>query len=229
MLEELSGALRLIGTLDHEVLQITLLSLEVSVSAVLLSAIISLPLAYLLATKRFRGRQVMISIIHTGMALPPVVAGLFIYLLLSRDGPLGYLEIIFTPGAMIMAQMVLVIPYTTGIAISAFSSLEKRIKETAITLGATPLQYAFQLFKESRYGITTAMIGGLGRALSEVGAIIIVGGNIRYHTRALTTSIVLETRRGNFEMAMALGIILLALALLINIMITHVQQRRVER
>ncbi|MFH1916135.1 MAG: ABC transporter permease [Nanoarchaeota archaeon] len=226
-IDAIQQAIVLLFSLDAEVLKITLLSLRISLTAVFLSALIAIPLAFFINHHRFFGKKVLISIIHTGMALPPVVVGLFVYIFLSRNGILGYLDILYTPTAMIIAQMVLAIPIIMGISISALHGVEKKIKDTVISLGATKFQLAKKVIREAKYGIITAIITSLGAALSEVGAIIIVGGNIRFHTRALTTSIVLETRRGNFALAMALGIILIAFAFLINFVLTYVQQKKV--
>ena len=226
LVEALGEALGLIVSLDHEVVAITLLSLRVSITAVLLACCVAIPLSLFLVYHQFRGKRMVITLIHTGMALPPVVVGLFVYLFLSRNGPLGYLEILYTPTAMITAQMLMAIPILTGISLSAFHAVRKKIRETVISLGATRLQQMLKVVKEARYGIITALVTSFGAAISEVGAIIIVGGNIRFHTRALTTAIVLETRRGNFALAMALGMILVALAFMINFLLTSVQQRR---
>ncbi|MBU1198787.1 MAG: ABC transporter permease [Nanoarchaeota archaeon] len=227
-LESLIESFKLIFYLDKEVLSITLLSFKVSLTAVILASLIAIPLALLISNKVFGAKKILISIIHTGMALPPVVVGLIVYMFLSRNGLLGYLDLLYTPKAMIIAQIIIVFPIIIGISLSALNSVKKKIRETAITLGATKFQYAMKTIKEAKQGIVTAVITAFGRAIGEVGAIIIVGGNIRFHTRALTTAIVLETRRGEFAIAMALGIILIGLAFLINFTLTHIQQKKVE-
>lgn len=228
-LQSIIEALKLIISLDSEVLSITLLSVRVSAVAIIFSSIIGIPLALLIHKKKFYGKNFLINIIHTLMGLPPVVAGLVVYIILSRQGWLGGLDLLFTPTAMILAQMVLAVPVIMGISITAFENVHKITQETIVSMGANWWQQLLALVREARFGLITAIITGFGAIISEVGAIIIVGGNIRYYTRALTTSIVLETRRGNFEMAMALGIILLALAFLINFILTTTQRRIAQR
>ncbi len=222
-------ALKLIVSLDPEVLAITWLSLKVSGLAVVLATLVSIPLALFLALKKFPGRKVIINLVHTFMGLPPVVAGLIVYIILSRNGWLGGLDLLYTPMAMIIAQFIIVVPIITGVSLNAINSVEKTVKDTIVSLGATRWQKIVGIIREARRGIITAIVTGFGRAIAEVGAIIIVGGNIRFHTRALTTAIVLETRRGNFELAMALGIILIVLAFLINFALTAAQQRIKKR
>ncbi len=227
-LDAIINAIRLIIELDPEVIVITLLSLRVSLTAVLLSALISIPIATFISFNTFFLKRVIINLIHTFMGLPPVVVGLFVYIILSRKGFLGGLDLLYTPTAMIIAQMIIVIPIITGVTLSAINSISKVVRETAVSLGATKFQTALQLIKEARYGILTSLVTGFGAAISEVGAIIIVGGNIRFHTRALTTAVVLETRKGNFELAMALGIILIGVSFLINFILTYLQQKGVK-
>lgn len=221
-------ALQLIFTLNPEVLSVTMLSLKVSSFAVLISCLIGIPLALIISHNSFFGKKIIISIIHTFMAVPPVVVGLVVYLMLSRNGPLGYLQLLYTPGAMMIAQILLALPVITGISLAAFNAVKKKTRETIISLGAKWYQYAYQIIREARYGLITALITGFGAVISEVGAIILVGGNIRFHTRALTTSIVLETQKGEFAMAMALGFILLLLAFLITFALTYIQQKKSE-
>ncbi|MFA6089368.1 MAG: ABC transporter permease [Candidatus Woesearchaeota archaeon] len=221
-------AFKLIFTLNPEILSITLLSLKVSSFAVLFSCLIGIPLALIISHNTFPVKKIIIAFIHTGMAIPPVVVGLIVYILLSRNGPLGYLELLYTPGAMMIAQILLALPVITGISLTAFNSVKKKTRETVISLGAKWYQYGYQMIREARYGLITALITGFGAVISEVGAIILVGGNIRFHTRALTTSIVLETQKGEFAMAMALGFILLGLAFLITFILTYIQQKKSE-
>lgn len=226
--DSIVNAIKLIITLNPEVTEITLLSLRVSITAVILGALIAIPIAAFISFNKFFGKKIIINLIHTFMGLPPVVVGLFVYIILSRKGFLGGLDLLYTPVAMIIAQLIMVIPIITGVSLSAINGISKVVKETAISLGATKFQAALQLIKEARYGILTSLVTGFGAAISEVGAIILVGGNIRFHTRALTTAIVLETGRGNFELAMALGLILIGMSFIINFIITHLQQKGVK-
>ena len=175
--------------------------------------------------KKFPGKNAIIIFLNTGMGLPPVVVGLFLYMLFSRSGPLGFLHLLYTPTAMIIAQFVLAFPIITALTQSAIVKVDPVIKLTAKTLGATPFQIALTVIKEARYGIFAGVIAGLGRVMAEVGAILIVGGNIAGYTRVMTTTIALETDKGNFELALALGIILLTLSFIINISLYLLQKR----
>jgi len=225
ILEGFIKAFSLIVQLDRELLSIILLSLEVSGSALVIASFLGIPAGSILGLKKFRGRGFIISLSNTFMGLPPVVVGLFVYLLLSRRGPLGFMALLYTPSAMITAQTILVFPIVTSLCHSAVISVDPIIRQAAVTLGATPFQAALTVIKESRYGILSGVIAGLGRAMGEVGAILIVGGNIAGYTRVMTTTIALETDKGNFELALALGIILLIISLLINIGL-HLMQRK---
>ncbi len=218
-------ALQLIFSGDPEVLRITLLSLRVSGTATLLGAVIGIPIGALIALRRFPTRTLLISIINTFMGLPPVVVGLFLYLILSNAGPMGFLHLLYTPEAMILAQLVLVAPITAGVTLSAVSNVDVRLRDMAISLGAGRLQEVRIILREARLGLLTAVIVGFGSAISEVGAIMMVGGNLLGYTRALTTAIVLLTNQGDFTTAIALGIILLGLAFVINIVLTYLQLR----
>ena len=228
-LQSLADAFRLIISVDPEVVGITWLSLKVSGLAVICSSLIGIPLAFFLSMSKFPGRKVVINVVHTFMGLPPVVAGLFVYIMLSSKGEFGWLDMLFSPLAMVIAQIVIATPIITGVSLAAINNVDNMLKETIVSLGATRWQKVIGILKEAKYGIITAIVTGFGRAISEVGAIIIVGGNIQYYTRALTTAIVLETRRGNFELALALGIILLAIGFLVNWALTSIQQRIVKR
>ncbi|MFQ6088081.1 MAG: ABC transporter permease [Candidatus Methanofastidiosia archaeon] len=229
ILEGLTRAIHLILFLDPELFQITFLSLRISGTAVAIAVLLSFPLSTFLSFKDFFGKKFIVNLVHTLMGLPPVVVGLVVYLLLSRKGFFGGLDLLYTPNAMIIAQLLMAIPVITGVSFAAIQGVGREIRETALSLGATELQSALTLLKEARFGLITAIIAGFGAAISEVGAIIIVGGNVRFHTRALTTAIVLETRKGNFEMAMALGIVLLSLSFVVNLLLTLLQQRGVRR
>ena len=218
-------ALQLIFSGDPEVLRITLISLRVSGTATLLGAAIGIPVGASIALRRFPARTLLISVINTLMGLPPVVVGLFLYLMLSNFGPMGFLRLLYTPEAMVLAQLVLVAPITAGVTLSAVSNVDARLKEMAVSLGADPLQEVRIILREARLGLLTAVIVGFGSAISEVGAIMMVGGNLLGYTRALTTAIVLLTNQGAFTEAIALGIILLGLAFAINILLTYLQLR----
>jgi len=225
LIEAFKKALFLIINLDRELLEIIFLSLKVSFSALIVASIFGIPLGAFLGMKKFPGKNAVIIFLNTGMGLPPVVVGLFLYMLFSRSGPLGFLHLLYTPTAMIIAQFVLAFPIITALTQSAIVKVDPVIKLTAKTLGATPFQIALTVIKEARYGIFAGVIAGLGRVMAEVGAILIVGGNIAGYTRVMTTTIALETDKGNFELALALGIILLTLSFIINISLYLLQKR----
>jgi tungstate transport system permease protein len=225
IIEGFLKAFTLIFNFDRELLSIILLSLQVSGTALIISAIIGVPAGTVIGLKKFPGRGFIISLMNTFMGLPPVVVGLFVYLLLSRRGPLGFMGLLYTPSAMITAQTILALPIVISLCQSAIVSVNPIIRQAAVTLGATPYQAAITIIREARYGILSGIIAGLGRAMGEVGAILIVGGNIAGYTRVMTTTIALETDKGNFELALALGIILLIISLLINIVL-HLIQRK---
>ena len=219
-------AVQLLLNLDAEVVEITLLSLQLSGIATLISMIIGLPLGTLLAQERFPGRRFLLSLVNTGMALPPVVIGLLVSIFLWRSGPLGGLRLIYTPWAIILAQIILAAPVITGLTAAALQQLDPRLKLQLMGLGASRLQVIWTLWKEARLPLLAALMAGFGSVISEVGASMMVGGNLRNHTRVLTTAIVLETSKGQFAVALALSAILLLLAYLVNLFLTIVQQRR---
>lgn len=219
------AAFFLILDLDPILLGIIALSLKVSGLALVLATIFGLPLASLLGFKRFLGRGALISLLNTFMGLPPVVVGLFVFLLLSRSGPLGFLGLLYSPTAMIIAQTILAFPIVTSLCHSAIASVNPVIRQAAITLGATPVQTAMTIIREARYGIMAGIIAAFGRVMAEVGAILIVGGNIAGYTRVMTTTIALETDKGNFELALALGILLLTISLAINALLHLVREK----
>jgi tungstate transport system permease protein len=200
--------------------------LRVSALAVVLGVAVGLPVGTVLALARFPGRRLLIALVHTGFALPPVVVGLFVYLLFSRAGPAGNLQLLFTPAAMILAQAILAAPYVAGVSLAAIQSVPADVRLQARALGASRLHAVVTHVREARLGVGAAVIAGFGAVLSEVGAVLLVGGNIRGETRVMTTAIVLETRRGNFALAIALAIILLGLAFVINMLLTRMQQGR---
>ena len=223
MLEAIISAVQLLISLDQELYRIIGLSLLVSASAVVLAALFGIPLGTLLGLKPLPGVKAITIAVYTLMGLPPVVAGLLIYMLLSRQGLLGPLNLLFTVEAMIIVQTLLATPIVIGLTAIAVRSKGKEIRETALVLGAGRMLLLRLLIHEARYGILGAVIAGFGRLIAEVGAVMMVGGNIEGHTRVLTTAIVLETRKGDFALAMALGIILLLLALLINSVLFRLQ------
>jgi tungstate transport system permease protein len=217
-------AFRLLLGGSAELYRIILLSLRVSGAAVLLGTLIGIPIGTVVGVSRFRGRQLVVALIHTGFALPPVVVGLFIYMLLSRRGPLGGLELLFTSKAMIGAQALLAAPYIAGITLAAVQAVPAGVRLQARALGASRLQALIAHLREARLGLGAAVVAGFGAVISEVGAVMMVGGNIQGETRVMTTAIVLETRRGNFAVALALGIMLLILAFVVNLLLTRAQQ-----
>ena len=223
--ESFKTALSLIIDLNAELLGIILLSLKVSGSALIIATLIGLPLASLLGFKRFRLKGLIISLLHTFMGLPPVVVGLLVYLLLSRSGPLGFLALLYSPSAMIIAQSILALPIVAALSHAAIVGVNPVITQASLTLGATPYQVSMTIIREARYGIMSGIIAAFGRVMAEVGAILIVGGNIAGFTRVMTTTIALETDKGNFELALALGIILLTISLVINSAVHIVQQK----
>ena len=197
----------------------------ISASSCAIATTISIPLGSLIHFTRFRGKRALISMIQTLFGLPTVVVGLFVFILFSRAGPLGEMGILFTPVVMVIGQVLLITPLILGLVISALSGVDKAVSETAISLGATRLQTAILTLKEGKFAVLAAVVMGFGRAFSEVGLALMVGGNIRGFTRVLTTTISLETSKGDIELSMALGIILLLIALSINITLNRLQQR----
>ena len=229
ILEGIKKAFWLLVTLDPEVFSITLLSLQISGSATLISLFFGISIGTSVALTRFRGRRIAVSLINTGMGLPPVVVGLFVTIFLWRNGPLGFFEMLYTPTAMILAQTVIATPIVMGITLAAMQQLPTKLRLQILALGATRLQMVWILIKEARLPLLAAVMAGFGGVISEVGASIMVGGNIKGYSRVLTTATVMETSRGNFDVAIALGIILLLFAYLINLILTHVQQRERPR
>ena len=218
-------AFDLIVTLDPEVMQITGRSLGISVSACVIASVLAIPLGSLIHFGLFPGKRLLVSTIQTFYSLPTVLVGLLVFLVFSNAGPLGLFHLMFTPALMIIGQAVLVLPLMMGLIISALSGVDKGVAETAGALGASRIQTGTLLLREARYAVITAVILGFGRAISEVGLALMVGGNIRGYTRVLTTAISLETNMGNIEFSLALGFILLAIALIINLALNRLQQR----
>jgi tungstate transport system permease protein len=212
-----------------EVFQITLLSLQISVGATLISLLIGLPLGTLLALGRFPGRGLLLSAVNTGMGLPPVVVGLFVAMMLWRSGPLGDLHLIYTPTAMVIAQVIIAFPVVSGLTTAALQALNPHLQLQLLGLGASRLQMVWMLWREARLPLLAALMAGFGSVISEIGASMMVGGNIRYQTRVLTTSIVLETSKGEFDVAIGLAVLLLIITFLVNWALTWLQQRGVKR
>lgn len=219
------SAFQLITHLNPELLRIILLSLEVSGLALVAATVLGLPLGALLALKPFPFRGLLLSLLNTGMGLPPVVVGLFLYLILSRSGPLGFMALLYSPTAMIIGQAILAFPIVTSLAHAAIVGVDPVIRLAAQTLGATPWQEAATVVREARYGVGAAVIAGFGRVSAEVGLVLMVGGNIAHYTRVMTTTIALETDKGNFDLGIALGLILLTLSLMVNLALRAVQRR----
>ena len=215
----LAAAVRLILTGDSDLVQISLLSLRVSLSAVAIACLIGMPFGALIAVQRFRFRRLLIAVMNALMGLPPVVVGLFVYILLSRSGPFGVLGLLFTPTAMIIAQVIIVTPLVASITHQAMRDLWADYHDLLISLNTTKAQRIRTLLWDGRRTLLTAALAGFGRAIGEVGAIMIVGGNIDQVTRVLTTAIALETGKGDFALALGLGIILIGLAITVNVAI----------
>jgi len=229
IIEGIIKAFQLLFALDTEVLGITAMSLKISGSATLISLFIGISTGTVVALNEFPGKRLAISLINTGMSLPPVVVGLLVTIFLWRNGPLGYFEILYTPTAIIIAQTVIATPIITGISLAAMQNLPANLRLQILALGASRLQMVWTLIKEARLPLLAAVMAGFGGVISEVGASIMVGGNIKGYTRVLTTATVMETGKGNFDIAIALSVILLLLAFLINAVLTHIQQRQRPR
>jgi tungstate transport system permease protein len=218
-------AIELVFGFDAEVWAITWLSLKISGGATLISLLLGVPLGIALALRRFRGRDVTVALINTGMGLPPVVVGLFVSIFLWRSGPLGFMELIYSPAAMVIAQVIIAFPIVAGLTMASFQALDPKLALQLLGIGASQPQLLWLLCKEARLPLLAAVMAGFGGVISEVGASMMVGGNIRGQTRVLTTATVLETGKGNFDIAIALGLILMALTFAINFFLTRIQQR----
>jgi len=219
MSEAVAAAVDLVARADPELVEIVLLSLRVSVSAVIIAALIGIPAGAALAMFRFPGRQGLVIAVNALMGLPPVVVGLCVYLLVSRSGPLGNWGILFTAPAMIIAQTILIVPIVTALSRGVIEDLSTELSEQLRSLGVGTSRAMLTLIREARYRLVTAVLAGFGRAIAEVGAVLIVGGNIAHHTRVMTTAIALETSRGNLALALGLGLILIAVSLAINALV----------
>ncbi len=226
ILQGIIKAFHLLVSFDPEVMGITWLSLKISGTATFISLFIGVSIGVAVALNDFFGKRLVISIINTGMGLPPVVVGLFVTIMIWRSGPFGFLQILYTPTAMIIAQAIIATPIVMGISLAAIQNLPPNLRLQILSLGASRLQMVWVLVKESRLPLLAAVMAGFGGVISEIGASIMVGGNIKGYSRVLTTATVMETGKGNFDMAIALGIILLLLAFTINFMLTQIQQRQ---
>lgn len=215
--------------LDPEVLQITLLSLRISATATAISLLLGLPLGTLLGLGNFRGRSFLLSLVNTGMGLPPVVVGLVVAMSLWRSGFLGDLGLIYTPTAIVIAQVIIAFPVAAGLTTASLQALDPRLPQQLLGLGASRIQMIWLLWREARLPLLAALMAAFGSVISEVGASMMVGGNIRHQTRVLTTAIVLETGKGEFEIAIGLAILLLLITFLVNLALTRIQQRSARR
>lgn len=221
----LTRAIQLIVSLDPEVMQIAGRSLMISVTSTVLASLVCIPLGSLIHFNRFRGKRIIVNLIQTFYSIPTVAIGLFVVVLFSRAGPLGGLGLLFTPTVMVLGQMILITPILLGLTISAASGVDRAIPDTARSLGASGFQTAVVVLREARFAVVAAVIMGFGRAISELGIALMAGGNISDFTRVITTAIALEISKGEFELALALGIILIVIALVVNIALNRLQQR----
>ncbi|WP_299351050.1 ABC transporter permease [uncultured Shimia sp.] len=224
----LSQAFFLLVTLDADLVEITLRSLRVTLTALVIATVIALPLGALLAVRRFRMRRFVIAVMNALMGLPPVVVGLIVYLMLSRSGPFGVFGLLFTPTAMIVAQVIIIVPLIASIAHQALRELWSDYHDLLLSLNTNHVQRMSALLWDGRRALLTASLAGFGRAIGEVGAIMVVGGNIDHHTRVLTTAIALETGKGDFALALALGFVLIGLAIAVNLAIHWLTQTERE-
>ena len=225
LLDGIATALQLIVTLDAEVTHCTLVSLQVSAIAILLASLVGLPCSFLIGMYDFHGKKTVITLFNTLMAIPTVVIGLFVFSFISRQGPLGVLGLLFTPAAMVIGQFLLATPIVVALSYAAIQGIDPRVKMTALTLGARSHQVIITLLLEARFAIIAAVIAGFGRVIGEVGSAMMLGGNIRGYTRTISTAIALETSKGEFSLGLALGMILLSVALSVNIALRYLQHK----
>ena len=229
LINAFNDALILIVSADSDLIEILLLSVQVSFSALAIAGILAMPLGTILAISHFRGRKLLITFLNAMMGLPPVVVGLFVYLMLSRSGPLGILELLYTPTAMIIAQVILIIPIIASLTYQVIEELNREYKDLFLSLKISPQQAVFAYLWDARYSLFTTLLAGFGRAISEVGAVMIVGGNINHLTRIMTTAIALETSKGELSLALSLGIVLLTIALLVNAIVISIKTFAAEK
>lgn len=227
--EGIQKGIYLIFTADAQVLTVVKLSLSISLFATAISVLIGVPLGSFIAIKKFPCKKFVIALVNTGMGLPPVVVGLFVVLFLSRSGPLGFLQWLYTAKGMILAQVIIATPIITGLSLAAVQGIDPRFYQQILALGATTRQSIIIIIKEIKLSILAAVIAGFGSIISEVGAVMMVGGNIKGQTRVLTGAIVLETNMGNFDVAIALGLILLMMSFIVNLALTFIQQGKSTR
>lgn len=223
LLDSLSSALLLLGSLDRELLRVIAVSLQVSFASTFLSSLLGVPLGFVVALREFTGKRILLTVLNALMALPTVVIALFVYAFLSRRGVLGMLDLLYTQTAMVIGQVLLLLPMIVALTIAAVSQVDDRFRKTAMTLGATAFQTARVVFRESRYGILAVLILAFGRVIAEIGISMMLGGNIRGYTRTMTTAMALEYDKGEFVLAVALGIVLVILSLFINILFHLIQ------
>lgn len=233
ILRGFAQAFQLILSRDPALATIVAMSLKVSGIALLFSTVLGIPLGIFLGFSRFVGRRLVIAMLYTGMGFPPVVVGLFVYMLISRSGPIGRLALpfvpsLFTPGAMIIAQTIISFPLIAGFTMAAVMGVDPQLRQQVMALGATRWQRAWTVLAEARVGVLVSIVAGFGSVISEVGAVMMVGGNIENYTRVLTTAIVLETNKGRFSLAMALGVILLGLSFIANVIMLRLQGRTLD-
>ncbi|MCP4715004.1 MAG: ABC transporter permease subunit [Deltaproteobacteria bacterium] len=226
LVEGLRQAAQLILSFDAEIVTITLISLKISTLAIICASAIGVPVGFLIGVNTFKGRNSLITLLNTMMAFPTVVVGLLVYSIVSNQGPLGPLGLLFTPAAMVIGQVILSTPIVMALTISATQGVDPRIKKTAIVLGANVVQSGLAIVREARFAIMAAVVAGFGRVIGEVGASMMLGGNIRGYTRNIPTAIALETSKGEFGLGIALGIILLSVALVINFFMRFLQSSR---
>ena len=225
IVEGFSQAGNLIVTLNPDLLQIAALSLYVSLCATILAAAITIPLGGFIHFHEFRGKQALITLIETLYSVPTVIVGLLVYFLISKSGPLGFLGLLYSPEGMILGEAVLILPIILGLVITALSGISRNIRDTIVSLGATEFQGILEIIREARFAIVGGVILGFGRAISEVGVAMMIGGNIRGETRVLTTAIMLGTGMGEFSLAFALGVILLAISMMVVILMKFISRR----
>ncbi len=226
LLDGLKSALIMIITFDPEVVEITLISLRISLTAIFFAVLVGVPVGFFIGINRFKGRNAVITVLNTLMAFPTVVVGLMVYSLISSKGPFGVFGLLFTPYAMMIGQFVLAMPIVIALTVSATQNIDPKVRGTAVALGASSWQSALAVVYESRFAIVAAIVAGFGRIIGEVGASMMLGGNIKGYTRNIPTSIALETSKGDFGLALALGFVLLAIALFVNFFLRFLQSHR---
>jgi len=212
-------------SLDPELYYIVYVSLRVSLLSTLIASVFGIPLGFFIAVRRFRGKRAAITVLNTLLALPTVVIGLFVYALLSRQGALGHLGMLYTPGAIVVGQVILILPWVASFTLAAVSRIDERYRRTALTLGASPFRASLAVIREARFGILGAVIAAFGRVIAEIGIAMMLGGNIKGFTRTMTTAMALEHNKGEFVLAVALGVVLLVISLAMNILLQLVQGR----